>query len=103
MCSAAARPRHIGLGEPLRALLDPLAQDLGPAVELIELPERLVPHLDRDEPHDRTDLPVLGEARPAGLDVVPERRVPRDQGSIDVPNLVDPVGSQDLVLECQQL
>ena len=97
------RPPSIGLREPLRPVLDPLPQDLRLALEFVKLPQHLVADFVGDQAHDGSHLAVLREGSAAGLDVVPQVRVPGHECLVDVSDLRDAMRRQDLVLQREEL
>ena len=57
LCSSGSS--SVRLREPLRAVLDPLPEDVRLAVKLVELPQRLISDLDGDEPHNGSHLAMF--------------------------------------------
>ena len=67
--SGVAASANVRFGEPAGAVLDPLPQNVRLAVEFVELPEGLVPHLCGYKPHNCSHLALLRETCAAGLKV----------------------------------
>ena len=101
--SGASRAANVRFGEPLRAVANPLAEHCWVAVELVELPERLVADLHGNQAHDGADLPGLRQARAASLEVGAVGCVPRHERLVNVPDLRHARRGEDRILEGEQL